>query len=77
LTQIEIDNLVYGAKLMTYMQAVRFLTDYLNGSVYYKISYPEHNLVRVKAQIRLLESMEERQQEMADFIAKCIASTAE
>jgi Ser/Thr protein kinase RdoA (MazF antagonist) len=75
LTPIETENLVYGAKLMTYMQAVRFLTDYLDGSVYYKITYPEHNLVRVKAQIKLLESMEKHELEMAAFVSECAKST--
>jgi Ser/Thr protein kinase RdoA (MazF antagonist) len=68
LTTMEVENLAFGARLMTYMQAVRFLTDYLDGSVYFKISYPEHNLVRVKAQMKLLQSMEEHEEEMITFI---------
>jgi hypothetical protein len=43
---------------MSYMQAVRFYIDYLNGDTYYQIAYPEHNLVRTKAQIRLFEEQE-------------------
>ena len=50
------------------MQAVRFFADYLNGDTYYKISYPEHNLVRTRAQIKLLESAEALTGEMADYI---------
>ena len=42
-----------------YMQCVRFLADYINGDTYYKIKYPEHNLVRTKAQFKLLQSVEE------------------
>jgi Ser/Thr protein kinase RdoA (MazF antagonist) len=71
LTTLEVENLAFGARLMTYMQAVRFLTDYLEGSVYYKIGYPEHNLVRVKAQIKLLQSMEEHEEEMVAYIREC------
>ncbi|MBQ7194462.1 MAG: phosphotransferase [Bacteroidales bacterium] len=53
LTPIEKDNLPFAVLLFPYMQAVRFFTDYLNGDTYYKISYPEHNLVRTRNQITL------------------------
>ncbi len=56
ITEVEHANLLLGAKLMIYMQAVRFLTDYLNGDVYYKISYPLQNLDRAKNQLKLLDS---------------------
>ena len=55
LLPIERENLPYAATLFPYMQAVRFLTDYINGSTYYKIKYPDHNLVRTRAQWRLFE----------------------
>ena len=58
LTDLERELLPFGCKLMSYMQAVRFYTDYLNGDTYYKIQYPEHNLVRTRAQLRLLEEQE-------------------
>ncbi|MEG2849452.1 MAG: phosphotransferase, partial [Bacteroidales bacterium] len=64
LTSIEIENLAYGAKLLTYMQAVRFFTDYINGDTYYKIKYPQHNFVRTMAQLTLLKSIEEHEHEM-------------
>ncbi len=69
LTPIEKELLPFGAKLLTYMQTVRFLTDYLDGDNYYKIAYPTHNRQRSLAQFRLLQRIEEREQEMADFIA--------
>lgn len=69
LTPVEIENLPYAAKLFPYMQAVRFLTDYINGDTYYKISYPDHNLVRTRAQFKLLQSVEAHEQEMKDYIA--------
>lgn len=71
LTPVEIENLPYAAALFPYMQAVRFFADYLNGDTYYKIAYPEHNLVRTRAQIRLLESVEEHMPEMKSFIDSC------
>jgi hypothetical protein len=55
LLPIEKENLPYAATLFPYMQAVRFLTDYINGNTYYKIKYATHNLVRTRAQWRLFE----------------------
>ena len=72
LLPIEIENLPYAAALFPYMQCVRFLADYINGDTYYKIQYPEHNLVRTKAQFKLLQSAEEQTAAMKDFIASCI-----
>ncbi|MDD2283871.1 MAG: aminoglycoside phosphotransferase family protein [Paludibacter sp.] len=69
LTPIETELLPFGAKLLTYMQLVRFLTDYLNGDTYYKISHPLHNLQRSKAQFKLLQSIEANYSEMQRFIA--------
>ena len=68
LTPTEIKLLPYGGRLLTYMQTVRFLTDYLNGDTYYKIHYPEHNLVRTKAQFKLLQSLEAHAAEMDGFM---------
>ena len=64
LLPIEKENLPYAALLFPYMQTVRFLADYINGDTYYKIKYPEHNLVRTKAQWRLFEKTEEKELEM-------------
>jgi len=68
LTPLEISMLPYGARLLTYMQTVRFLTDYINGDTYYKIHKPDHNLIRTKAQFKLLLSLEAAAQEMDDYI---------
>lgn len=68
LTPVEKKMLPYGALLFPYMQAVRFLTDYLNGDTYYKTAYPDHNLVRARAQFRLLQSAEEKRGEMERYI---------
>ena len=58
LTPLERELLPYAATLFPYMQAVRFLADYINGDTYYKIRYAEHNLVRTRAQWRLFEEAE-------------------
>ena len=69
---MEIENLPYAAALFPYMQCVRFLADYINGDTYYKINYPEHNLVRTRAQLKLLQSVEQHQPEMRRFITSCL-----
>lgn len=69
LTPLERRLLPHGAQRMAYMQAVRFLTDYLNGDTYYKTNYPQHNLTRTRAQMKLLQSLDEHLQEMNDFIS--------
>ncbi len=70
LTKAEIDTLAFGAKLLTYEQAVRFLDDYIDGDNYYKVNAPDHNLVRTRAQIKLLQSMEEQFEQMEAIVNK-------
>ncbi len=59
LTPFERKNLAFSCRYMVWEQAIRFLTDYLNGDVYYKIAYPEHNRIRTLSQFRYLEVMEQ------------------
>lgn len=54
LTDAERNLFVYSGKLMIYMQAIRFLTDYLKNDVYYGAQYPGHNLIRAQNQFTLL-----------------------
>lgn len=68
LTRVEKENLPYAACLFPYMQAVRFFADYLNGDTYYKIKYPDHNLVRTRNQVALFKSAMEKVPEMKAFI---------
>ncbi|MDR2497548.1 MAG: aminoglycoside phosphotransferase family protein [Tannerellaceae bacterium] len=68
LTPTEIEMLPYGGKMLTYMQTVRFLTDHLNGDVYYKIHHHGHNLQRTRAQFKLLTSLEDNATEMNNFM---------
>jgi len=70
LLPLEIENLAFGAKLLTYMQTVRFFADYLDGDLYYKIHSPEHNWQRTVAQFKLLQSMEENFSEMCRIVAE-------
>ncbi len=57
LTDVETEQVVYAGMFMIYMQAIRFLTDYLNDDVYYGASYEKHNYVRASNQIVLLQRM--------------------
>ena len=64
---IDLDTVMPG--IVHYdLQAVRFLTDYLDGDHYYPITYPEHNLQRAKVQVRLLQDMERQFDKMNQFI---------
>ncbi len=69
LTPTEIKLLPYGGRLLTYMQTVRFLTDYLNGDVYYKTRKPQHNLIRSVAQFTFLQRLEAKAEEMDNFMS--------
>ena len=68
LNSTEKEFLPFAPKLLTYIMATRFLTDYLDGDKYYKIKYPEHNLHRTRAQTALLSSMEENYEKMKQII---------
>ena len=68
LTPIAKENLPYAACLFPYMQAVRFFADYIGGDTYYKIQYPEHNLVRTRNQVALFHAAYEKKAAMSKFI---------
>ena len=57
LTPIELENLDYAAQLIIYIQAIRFLTDFLNDDIYYSTKYKLQNLDRTKNQINLLKGL--------------------
>ncbi len=73
LTPAEIDYLAFSAKYITYEQVLRFLMDYIDGDHYYKIKYPEHNLVRARAQYKLLQSMEAQYDQMCAIVREELA----
>ena len=70
LTKKEVETLPLGAKVITLEQGIRFLTDYLDGDLYYKTQYPEHNLDRTRTQLKLVADMEEKWDEMNQIIKK-------
>ena len=63
-----------GVLLLPFMQAVRFLTDYLEGDKYYKIHFPEHNLQRTRAQLQLFKKLEENYSPMNEIIQNEVMS---
>ena len=68
----EIQLLPLGVKIMTCELAMRFLTDYINGDVYFKTKYPDHNLVRARAQMKLLTEVEAKYDEMVEFVESLV-----
>ncbi len=72
LTERELQMLPDGGYIITLEQAIRFLGDYLDGDTYYHINYPEHNLVRARTQLKLVEEMEEKMDELRAFVTNLI-----
>lgn len=72
MTKREIELLPYSELLMTYEVGIRFLTDYLEGDTYFKIAYPEHNLVRARNQFKLVRCLDEKMDELNRFIASIV-----
>lgn len=72
ITEEEIKLLPLGLWMMTYENAIRFLTDYLNGDVYFSVdkNIENHNLIRAKTQMELLKQIEEKEDEMKGVIKK-------
>ncbi len=70
LTPLEIDLLPFGAKIMTFECGMRFLTDYLNGDVYFKIHREDHNLDRCRTQFKMVADMEQKESQMKAIVNK-------
>ena len=68
MSQSELEWLAFAGRYITFEQVLRFLMDYIDGDKYYKIAYPDHNLVRTRAQYKLLQSMERQYPEMQAII---------
>jgi aminoglycoside phosphotransferase (APT) family kinase protein len=68
LTPAERAHLVTAGKVITFEQAVRFLTDFLNGDRYYRTTRANQNLDRCRSQLRLLESITRHEREMVGFM---------
>ena len=69
LCESELEYLAFSARYITFEQVLRFLMDYIDGDVYYKTNAPDHNLVRTRAQYKLLCSMEDQYARMKEIVA--------
>ncbi len=72
LTENEIKYLPFAAKLLTLECGMRFLADFINGDVYFKTEYPEHNLVRARTQFKLVEDIENKFSEMQAIVNESV-----
>jgi Ser/Thr protein kinase RdoA (MazF antagonist) len=73
LTEMEKGLFVYAGKFMLYMQALRFLTDYLNNDRYYGRKYEDHNLVRANNQIVLLQQLVAKEPKLQQAVLQALA----
>jgi thiamine kinase-like enzyme len=73
LTAKEKEMILFSGKHIIYMQALRFLTDFLSGSTYYPISYASQNLDRAKNQFKLLSELFENEKVLEGIIQKCLS----
>ena len=74
LTEKEIELLPMAVKIITLELGIRFLTDYLNGDVYYKTNYNDQNLDRTRTQLKLVKDIEEKLNEMKNIVNKCLSN---
>ncbi len=75
LTPLEVAHLAFAGKLYPFLIGLRFLTDFLDGDNYFKISHEHHNLQRCKAQFKLLTDMEENFEEMQLIVKRVYRET--
>lgn len=68
LTPAEMDELPFSAKLLTFECGMRFLTDHLNGDVYFKPRRENHNLDRCRTQYKMVKDMEEKMERMEEIV---------
>jgi hypothetical protein len=73
LTDKEVEMLPLGALTMTLEVGLRFLKDYIDGDLYFKVAYPEHNLVRARTQLKLVADMKEKWEDMNRIVAEVAA----
>lgn len=72
LSEAEKTSFVYAGKFMIYMQALRFITDYLNNDIYYGAKYEGHNLMRGQNQIKLLKRFTEMEPQLSEVVVKTV-----
>ena len=76
LTTAEIDHLAFSGRLIALEIGIRFLTDFLQGDVYFKVRRPAHNLERARSQFALLRSMEAQRERMEEIVRRHAARPA-
>jgi len=69
LSEVEKGAIVYAGKFMIYMQALRFITDYLNNDIYYGSKYEGQNLVRGINQVTLLKCYLDLEPQLLEIVA--------
>ncbi len=69
LNAAEVSNLAFAGKLLTLECGIRFLTDYLQGDVYFKVKHATHNLDRCRNQFAFVAAIEKRLPAMEDLVA--------
>jgi hypothetical protein len=74
LTPAEKESFVYAGEFMLYMQALRFLTDYLGGDSYYGSRYEGHNYIRAMNQATLLQRFSEQAPTLRAIASKVLVS---
>ncbi len=74
MTDMEVDTLALSCFVLTAELATRFLADYLDGDLYFKINAPDHNLVRTRCQIALAKDMLKKMDEMEKIVRDCVAA---
>lgn len=70
LTPAERQHLAASSKLITFETGLRFLTDFLEGDTYFRIHREGHNLNRCRTQLKLVESIEQQEEEMTRLVEK-------
>jgi thiamine kinase-like enzyme len=66
----ELNHFVYAGKFMIYMQAIRFLTDYLNNDKYYGAAYEDQNFIRANNQVTLLQRLLDKEEILKKMVLK-------
>ena len=74
MTETEVETLALSSFVLTAELATRFLADYLDGDLYFKINAPDHNLVRTRCQIALAKDMLKKMDEMETIVRDCVAA---
>ena len=74
LTENEINTLALSCFVLTVELSTRFLADYIDGDLYFKVNGPDHNLVRTRCQIALAKDMLNKLPQMEAIVRECVAS---